>query len=388
MDFTIPEQSLMLQSLMRKFVKEECYPIDEEMTNRDPSWIALPDAIFKKMRARLKELGLWALDVPPEYGGAGLDTITCSLLMQEQYKCIVGTINLGPFWAHNTIMLLPVLYQCSPSIKDKYLYPLIRGEKRAATAHTEPDAGSDAAAITTQAVRDGDSWVVNGVKRFVTMGDSADFIYLNAITDRSKGRDSITMFLVDMNTPGVKVEKIWDTISQPTTEVVFTDCRVPESQRLEGNGLQLFEKVIGKARVMLVQGCIGRAIRGMELTTQYVQNRKTFGQLLSTRQAIQGMLVDSAIDIHLTKLLAYETAWKIDQGMDVRQESSMIKVFGTEMAYRCLDRYVQCFGGIGLTKSLPLERWLRELRILRITDGASEVLRWVMARDLMKGWRP
>jgi acyl-CoA dehydrogenase len=388
MDFTIPEQALMLQALARKFVKEEWFPLEEEMSRQDPDWIELPDETFNKIRARLKELGLWALDVPPEYGGAGLDTLTYSLIAQEQYKSVVGTINLSPMWAHNTIMLFPVLYRSSPYIKEKYLYPLIRGEKRAATAHTEPDAGSDAAAITTQAVREGNSWVINGVKRFTTLADRSDFLYLNAVTDKSRGKDGISMFLIDMNNPGIKIDKIWDVISQPTTELVITDCRVSDEQRLEGSGLHIFEDAIGKARVLMVQGCIGRALRGLDLTTQYVQNRKTFGQLLSTRQAVQFMLADTAVDIHLTKLLAFETAWKVDQGMDVRDEANMIKVLGTEMAYRAMDRYIQCFGGIGLTKTLPLERWLRELRVLRITDGASEVLRWVLARSLLKGWRP
>jgi len=389
MDFSIPEEALLLQKAMREFVERECLPVEREMMRRDPDWIELPPEIFNHIRSRLKELGFWALDVPPEYGGRGLDTVTYCLITEEQYKTVVGTAHYSPFWGSNSVMIFPALYRASDYIKERYLLPLVRGEKRAALAQTEPEAGSDAAAIKTAAVRKGEGWVLNGVKRFCTMADRADFLYVTAVTDKGKGRAGISVFLVDTATPGLKIERTIPVIRpQYSTELSFSECYVPESHRLQDPGWEVLQEGLGKLRMLMAQGCVGRASRALDMAASYVQQRITFGQPLATRQAIQWMLADSAVEIHLTRLMALEGAWKVDRGLDVRQEASMIKVFATEMAFRVLDRCIQCFGGLGVTKELPLERWLREIRVLRIGEGPSEVHRMVIARNILKGWRP
>jgi len=389
MEFTIPEETKMLQMTMKRFVEEECFPVEQEMMRVDPDWIELPQETFNRLRTKLKQLGFWALDVPAEYEGQELDTLSYCLITEEQYKTVVGTVHHSPFWSPLSVMLFSALYRGSDKQKENYLFPLIRGEKRAGLCQTEPDAGSDAAAIKTTATADGDSWVINGVKRFATMGDSADFFYVTAVTDRSKGRDGITMFLVNRETPGIKIERLWRVMRpQYSTEIVFDNCRVPDEQRLEGSGWYNLQEGLGKLRMLMAQGCVGRASRSLDITTRYVQERKTFGEPLSRRQAIQWMLVDSAIEIHTTRLMALEGAWKVDQGMDVTEEASMIKVYATEMACRVLDRCIQCLGGIGLSKDLPLERWYREVRVDRIGEGPSEIHRMILARSLFRGWRP
>jgi len=389
MDFSISEETRLLQKTMRDFVEKDCFPIEQGMMRQDPDWVELPPDIFQELRGKLRRMGMWALDVPPEYGGKGLDTVSYCLVTEEQYRTTLGTAHHSPFWGPSSVMLFPALYRGTPYQKENYLLPLIRGEKRAALAQTEPEAGADAAAIKTTATRDGADWVIEGTKRFCTMADRVQFLYVTAVTDKARGRDGISVFLVDTNTPGLRIGRIIPVIRpQYSTELVFANCRVPDRQRLEGSGWEVTQEGLGNLRMLLAQGCVGRAVRAVELATSYVQRRVTFGQPLATRQAIQWMLADSAMEIHLTRLLALEGAWKVDQGQDVRQEASMIKVFATEMCFRVLDRCIQCFGGLGVTKELPLERWFREMRVLRIGEGPSEVHRMVIARNLLRGWRP
>ena len=258
-----------------------------------------------------------------------------------------------------------------------------------ALANTEPEAGADAAAIQTTATRDDDGWLVNGTKRFCTMGDRADFFLLTTVTDKSQGRAGHTVFIMDAGTPGFNVERIIPVLRpQYSTEISIVDCRVSDEQRVDGSGWDILQGGLSKLRFFMAMACVGRAVRSLDLATNYAQRRVTFGQPIAARQAIQWMLVDSAVEIHLTRLLALEGAWKLDQGVDVRDIAPMVKVYSTEMAYRVLDKCIQVFGGLGLTKDLPLERWYREVRVMRITEGPSEIQRMLIARSLMKGWRP
>ena len=382
MDFEISEEQKMLQTAMREFVEKECLPVEQEMLRTDPDWVELPPEVFQDLRNKIKKLGFWAFDVPPEYGGQGLDTVTSCIITEEEHKTTVGSAHYTPFWRW---MGFNALYRGTDYQKENYLYPVLRGEKRGAIANTEPGAGSDAANIQTAAVRDGDDWIINGRKTFITMADTSDFLYLNTVTDKSKGRDGFTVFLVDKGTPGFTEERAIHTIRPiHSWELSFEDCRVPDRQRLEGSGWSIMQEGLGHGRMMYAQRCVGNAVRSLDIALDYVPTRITFGQPLSSRQAIQWMLADSAIEIHLTRLMVLEGAWKVDQGEDVRQVAAMVKLYATEMAFRVLDRCIQCIGGIGLTKDLPLERWFREIRVLRITEGASEVQRMVIARNLLR----
>lgn len=389
MDFLIPEKTKMLQDSARRFVNNECIPVEQEMMRIDPDWTELPPEVFARLRAAVKEIGIWALEVPEEYGGAGLDCVSCCVVAEENSKTTIGTSHYTPIWTPVN-MIFPHFYtNTSEYQKDRYLYPLIQGEKHMALANTEPEAGADAAAIQTSAVRDGDGWIINGTKRFCTMGDRADFFLLTTVTDKSKGRGGHTVFLVDAGIPGFNVERIIPVLRpQYSTEIAIVDCRIGDEHRMEGSGWDILQGGLSKLRFFTAMSCVGRAARSLDLASNYAQQRITFGQPLASRQAIQWMLVDSAIEIHLTRLLAMEGAWKLDQGVDVRDIAPMVKVYSTEMAFGVVDKCIQVFGGLGLTKDLPLERWYRELRVMRITEGPSEIQRMLIARSLAKGWRP
>lgn len=389
MELFLTEERKIMQKQMRDFVEKECLPIEEEMMHKDPDWVELPPEHFNHIRYKVKEMGFWALDVPVEYGGQGLDTITYCLIAEEECRTVIGTTHFSPLWSPLAENIFPALYRGTDYQKHKYLYPMIRGEKRAALAQTEPEAGSDASAIKTTAVRKDNGWIINGRKRFSTMADRADFLYVTAVTDKSKGRDGISVFLVDTDSPGFRIERIINVLRpQYSTEPVFDDCFVPDENRLEGSGWVILQEGLDKLRMLFAQMCVGRASRSLDIVLNYIPHRITFSKPLSERQAVQWMLADSAIDIHLARLMALDGAWKVDQGMDTRGEAAMIKVFASEMAYRVLDRCIQCLGGIGLTKDLPLERWFREVRVMRITEGPSEIQRMLIARNLSRGWRP
>ncbi|MFH1087149.1 MAG: acyl-CoA dehydrogenase family protein [Chloroflexota bacterium] len=393
MDFRLTEQHLMLQKVTRDFVTKECLSVERELQEKDPDWVELPRDMFLDLRKKVQQIGLWAIDVPEEFGGAGLDNLSYCLIREEQSKTTIGTAHFSPFWGPSGNHIFPVLYRASDYIKERYLHPLIRGEKRSGLCQTEADAGSDASAIKTTATRKDGQWTINGAKRFSTLGDRSDFMFVTAITepvaDRKQRMDSMRIFAVDKDTPGLKINRILRVIRpQYSTEIVLDDCKVSEEHCLPENGYKILAEHLSKLRLLIAPSCLGRAQRSVDMVLSYVPDRHTFGQPLSSRQAIQWMMVDCAMDIHLTRLFMLETAWKLDQGMDASQEASMLKVFSTESAFRCVDLCMQCLGGIGLTKDLPLERWLRELRVMRITEGPTEVHKWTIARNILRGWRP
>lgn len=383
MDFTIPEETKMMVSLMRQFVEKECLPVEQEMLKTDPDFVELPEHHYTRLRNKARDLGLWGASVPKEFGGPGFDTVTRALLMIEQAKTIIGTLVHNPFESKPPI--IPSLYTASDYLKENYLHPLLKDEKRAALGHTEPDAGSDATAIKTTAVKHGDYWTINGIKRFCSEADRADFIYITALTDKTKRYHGITTFIVDTNTPGLTIRPMPVLRPQHTTETTLDDVVVHDRQRLTalGEGLRPALEIIGGVRIILASDFVGRCERALAMTVDYVKQRVTFGQPLAKRQAIQFMLVDSLMEIKATKLMTLEMAWKNDQGLDIRVDASMLKLMSTEMAFRVIDRCIQCHGGIGLTKELPLERWFREVRVARIVDGASEIQKLVIARDML-----
>jgi acyl-CoA dehydrogenase len=264
---------------------------------------------------------------------------------------------------------------------------VIRGERRSCFAQTEADAGSDPGGMRTTAVRDGADYVINGVKRFITGADEADFAQVFAVTDaQKKSRGGISAFLVDMDTPGVKVTASYDLmVDDKPCEVIFDHVRVPAKNLIgkEGEGFRLAQSWINAGRLRHGARSLGVMERCLELATAYAKQRKTFGAPLADRQSVQWPIIDIHMDAHKLRLMLHHAAWKFDRGEDCREEAYMVKIFGDERSFWAADRCMQIHGGMGLSKELPIERFFRDQRSMMITEGAIEVLRMALARMIL-----
>jgi alkylation response protein AidB-like acyl-CoA dehydrogenase len=384
MHFELDEDHRMLRDLVQRFVREELLPLESAVLARDADGKGA--YLTSEERARLdrvsKEMGLWSLDAPEEAGGMGLPHVAL-VAVNEALGSSAATYTLPPD-SPNLRMLMATV---NPRQKEAYLDPYSRGETVSAIGISEPGAGADPAGMLTRAVRDGDDWVINGRKIWITRAAEADFTILMAITDKAKGaRGGMSAFLVDRDTPGFNVlRRIPMLGGEFTYEVALEDCRVPGWKLLgkEGDGFGPMQIRLGTRRMEMAAWCIGAAQRALDMMREYAPQRKTFGAKLSERQAVQWWVADGATKIHAARLMAYDCAWKIDQGQDVRSEISMIKVFAPEMASEIIDHAMQCFGAMGMTKEMPLHLLAGRIRNMRIYDGPSEVHRMVIARNLM-----
>jgi alkylation response protein AidB-like acyl-CoA dehydrogenase len=285
---------------------------------------------------------------------------------------------------------LAQLYEATEDQKQRYLYPTLRGEKTAFFGLTEPSGGSDPArAIRTTAVRDGDDWVINGGKIFISGADEADYGLVFARTDATQGRAGITCFIVDTDAAGFYVRRVVHTLRSAhyATELQFENLRVSHRNVLGevNKGFSIASDRVSRARIPYAAICLGPAIKAQQMCIEYVKVRKTFGDVLASRQAIQWMIVDNEIDIRTARYLVLEAAFKADRGMPFATEAAMAKLVASEAAGRVVDRAIQIHGGSGVSKDLPLERWYRELRIRRIGEGASEIQRLIIARNVIGG---
>ena len=383
MDFKLPEELQMLQQNLRRYVDNEMIPYERETLNG----IELKPEWREKFQDGMKKLGLWMMDVPEEYGGPGLSLLAKSIVWQELGRTIALPARedgiTGPQVRH-------ILFQLQGEMREKYLMPTLRGEKRACFAQTEPDAGSDPGGMRTTAVLEGDHYVINGVKRFITGAGKSDYMQLMAATDRSKGsRGGISCFIVDMNTPGVKLTAQYETMmGDKPWEIVLDNVRVPVSHRVgeEGKGFGLAQKWLGAGRVKHGSRALGVAERSLEMAVKYSHQRSTFGKPLAERQGIQWQLTDIWMNLDVATLLVRRAASLIDDGQEARVEAYHCKYFADEMAFSAIDRCMQIHGGIALTTDLPIERMWRQQRSYRITEGASEVMRMVIARHVMKAY--
>lgn len=386
MDFDLPEELRMLKETVGRFVDRELIPLEREFR---PEGEGMPDRLLKPLQEKVKRLGLWLLDVPEEYGGAGLGLLPRCVIAEEVSRTVALPFRTNELFGPE---VRPVLFHCNEEQKKRFLLPVIRGELRVCFAQTEPDAGSDPASMRTRAVRDGDHYILNGTKRFITGAGASDYAQVMAVTDPEKrARGGITCFLVDLKSPGVTLARQWPTMmGDAPWEIVFENARVPAANVIgkEGEGFMLAQKWITEGRIRGHGArAVGIAQRALDMMIEYAQNRVTFGRPLAERQAVQFMIADSAMELHAARLMVYECAWRHDRGEDVRNLSYMVKVMCTEMASRVVDRSIQVHGGIGLTKALPLEWWYRQLRSIRITEGATEVLRWRLAQNLIRAHR-
>lgn len=385
MDFDLAEDHRMLKDLVARFVRDELMPLEPKVLARDAAGEGA--RITAEEKARIdkvtKELGLWGLDAPEDVGGSDLPTVAMIGVNEEMGRTI--TPYVLPPDSPNLRMLMATV---NDEQREQYLAPYARGDTVSAIGISEPGAGADPASMTTRAVLDGNGWVLNGRKIWTSRAAEADFTIVMAVTDKEKGaRGGISAFLVDRDTPGFKVLRRIPMIGGAFTyEVVFEDCRLPASKLLgvEGQGFAPMQIRLSTRRLEMASWCIGISQRALDMICEYAPQRSTFGEPLSRRQAIQWWVADAAMRIKACRLMVYETAWKLDQGRDVRTDVSMIKVMGTEMAWEIVDQAMQTFGAMGMTKEMPLHLMASQVRNMRIYDGPSEVHRWVVARDLLK----
>ena len=384
MDFALSDEHRMLKELVARFVQDELMPLEAGVLAREADGKGL--GIGAAENARLdevsKSLGLWGLDAPEDVGGVDLPAVAMVGVNEELGKTI--TPYTLPPDSPNLRMLAATVNERQ---REAYLAPYVRGETISAIGISEPGAGADPAGMLTRADRDGDDWVINGRKIWITRAEEADFTILMAVTNKEKGaRGGMSAFLVDKGTPGFNVlRKIPMIGGQATYEVALEDCRVEGWKLLgeEGNGFAPMQLRLGTRRIEMASWSIGMAQRALDMICEYAPQRKTFGLPLSERQAIQWWVADAATRIHAARLMTYDCAWKLDQGRDVRVEISMIKAYATEMAWEVVDRAMQTFGAMGMTKELPLQLMANRLRTMRIYDGPTEVHKWVVARNLM-----
>ncbi len=384
MEFDLSEEHRMLKELVHRFVADELMPLEAGVLQREAEGkgaYLLPDDLAR-IDGVSKTLGLWGLDAPEDVGGFDLPMVAM-VGVEEEFGRTVTPYTLPPD-SPNLRMLMATV---TPRQREAYLAPYVRGETVSAIGISEPGAGGDPAGMITRAERDGEDWVLNGRKIWISRADHADFTITMAVTNKEKGaRGGISAFLIDKGTPGFNVlRKIPMIGGQATYEIALEDCRVPGWKLLgtEGQGFAPMQVRLGTRRIQMAAWSIGMAQRALDMICEYAPQRVTFGQPLSERQAIQWWVADAATRIHAARLMTYDCAWKLDQGRDVRQEISMIKAYATEMAWDVIDHAMQTYGAMGMTKELPLQLMASKIRTMRIYDGPTEVHKWVVARNLL-----
>ncbi len=380
MDFSLSDEERQIRDWVRTFVQRELLPLEQEVLRRERAHQpGLTADELTELRQKAKKSGFWGVQTPPEYGGMGLSAIMTALLEAELGRTFVPFSFGGS--ADN------ILFHANDEQKERYLLPTIEGTRRSCFAITEPGAGSDAKAIRTTARRDGSEWVINGEKTFITGGNEADFAMVFAVTDPEKGANGgVTCFLVDRDM-GWRSEYI-DTMGEwGPASLVFDNVRVPDSQVLGevGQGFALAMQWIGRGRYLLPARAIGSCERLLSMAIEHANTRETFGAPLAERQAIQWMIADSGVEIEALRWLVLHAAWQVDSGLDSRHAQSIAKLYGGQKANEIVDRVLQIHGGMGYTRELPVERWYRELRLLRIYEGTDEIQRRTIARNLLKG---
>ena len=301
MDFNLPEELQILKATVRKFVDRELIPLERECR---PEGEDMPEQFIKPLQEKAKAIGLWLLDVPQEYGGAGLDLMSRCVIMEEVARTIAIPFRYAPIFGPE---VRPVLFHCNEERRSDFLMPVIEGKIRTCFAQTEPDAGSDPAGMKTRAVKDGDHYVINGTKRFITGAKTADYAQVIAVTDPVKGaRGGVSCFMVSMKAPGVTLEKLWPTMMGDTPgQIHFENVHVAAAKLIggEGQGFSIAQKWIEEGRVR-GHGArpVGIASRALDMMIEYAKVRTTFGQPLANRQAIQFMIADSAMELHACRL--------------------------------------------------------------------------------------
>jgi len=382
MEFSLSNEQEMIIDTVRSFVEQELYPHEDEVEKTNHIDIGLAESIKQKAI----NLGLYATNMPVEYGGGGLDTLTLCLLEKE-----LGKANFGLQY----IVARPsnILMACKDEQIDKYLVPTIRGEKVDCLAMTEPNAGSDVRSMKCHAERDGEYFVINGSKHFISHADMADYVILfvaSGVEETSRGaKKKITSFLVDMGTPGFSVETGYNSVSHRGYHnfiLNFDNCRVHESQVLGevDHGFDVANEWLGATRLSVAAMCLGRAERALQIAIEWAATREQFGQTIGKFQGVSFKLADMSMELQAAELLTLRAAWNDSQGKMTNSDAAMAKLKATETLAMVSDEAIQILGGMGLMDELPLERIWRDHRVERIWDGTSEIQRHIISRSLLR----
>ncbi|MBT8200403.1 MAG: acyl-CoA/acyl-ACP dehydrogenase [Acidimicrobiia bacterium] len=382
MDFALTDEQQLIMETTREFTERELMPHEEEVERSG----RVPDELVTHIRTKAIAAGIYAANMPAEYGGAGLDNVTMALVDRE-----LGATS----YALQYIVHRPsnILQACTPAQIDEYLVPTVRGDRVDCLAMSEPDAGSDIRGMKCTAVRDGDDWVINGTKHFISHADLADYVIVFAAsgeeeTDRG-ARKKITAFLVDFSTPGFERLPGYRSVSNRGYHnfiLNFDDCRVPTGSVLgqPHEGFDVANEWLGATRLQVAAICLGRARRAIQLATRWAVERRQFGSQIGKFQGVSFKLADMQMRYEAAELKTLQAAWKMDRGIMQDADAAMAKVLATEMCQFVTDEAVQVYGGMGLMEELPLERMWRDTRVDRIWDGTSEIQRHIISRAMLR----
>ncbi len=379
MNFGLTHEQDLIVTTVRGFVERELYPLEAEVERTGE----LPREIGGDIQRKVLELGFYAPNIPAEFSGGGLGALDFALLERELGRTSMA---LNHWWGRPS----NILCACNAEQRERYLLPSVRGEKIDALAMTEPGAGSDVRGMSCAARRDGDDWVVNGTKHFISHADVADYVICFIATGEAEaGRRRITCFLVDRGTPGFEIRPGYDSVSHRGYHnciLSFDDCRLPTGQILgeEGGGFEVANSWLFATRLTVAAMCVGRARRAFDLALDYAAQRRQFGQQIGKFQGVAFQLADSVTEIDAAEYLTLAAAWRLDQNLPCNREIAQAKLYASEMLARVTDRALQVHGGMGLMRDLPLERFWRDARVERIWEGTSEIQRHIIARELLR----
>lgn len=382
MEFGLSSEQQMIVDTVRRFVENELYPHEAEVERTG----IVPPELGEEIKNKCIKLGFFAANLPEEVGGGGLNHLDFTLLERELGR---ASMALGVYFGRPSGILLA----CDDEQRERYLFPAIRGEKFDCLAMTEPDAGSDVRGMKCSARQDGDDWIINGTKHFISHANIADFVIVFVATgkeDTPRGpRKKITCFLVDRGTPGFEILPGYNSVSHRGYQnciLTFEDCRVPNTQILGEihRGFDIANEWLYGTRLTVAANCVGRARRVFDLALGYAAERKQFGQKIGRFQGVSFKLADMITDIDAADWLTLAAAWRLDQSLPANREIASAKVHASEMLAKVTDEAIQVFGGMGLMADLPLERFWRDARVERIWDGTSEIQRHIISRELLR----
>ena len=381
MDFELTEEQQMVRDMVRRFAETEIKPRAAELDEKHEH----PAEIIKQ----LGELKIMGIAVPEEYGGGGMDNVSYALALIEVSKACASTGAIVS--VNNSLYCYPVMAYSTHEQKMKYLYPCAAGEEIGCYGLTEAGAGSDPAALRTTAVKDGEEWVINGEKKFITSGNVASFAVIAAVTEKDKGYKGISSFVIDLeNTPGFKVGRVEDKLgilASGTAELIFEDARVPGDALLggEGEGFKQMLTTLDGGRIGIASQAVGIGRAVLEEALEYAKTREQFGRSISSFQAIQWKLADMATELDAAELLTLRAAWLEDNHKPYEKAAAMAKTYASDVTMRASIEGVQILGGYGYCKDYHMERHMRDSKICQIYEGTNEIMRLVIARNLLKG---
>ncbi|HFC05665.1 MAG TPA: acyl-CoA dehydrogenase [Rhizobiales bacterium] len=382
MDFGLSSEQQMIVDTVRQFVENEFYPLEAEIERTG----IVPDDVGNEIKNKCMELGFYAANMPAELGGGGLNNLEFTLLERELGR---ASMALGVYFGRPSGILLA----CQGEQREKYLLPAIRGEKFDCLAMTEPEAGSDVRGMKCSARRDGDEWVINGSKHFISHANIADFAIVFVATGNEEtprgSKKKISCFLVDRGTPGFEILPGYNSVSHRRYQnciLVFDECRVHESQILGPvhGGFDIANEWLYGTRLTVAANCVGRARRVLDMAVAQAAERRQFGQKIGRFQGVSFKLADMITQIDAADWLTLAAAWRLDQELPANREIASAKLHATEMLAKVTDEAVQIFGGMGLMDDLPIERFWRDARVERIWDGTSEIQRHIISRELLR----